>query len=62
MEKRKTYAVIGKNIVFKIANKIILDEMNINVEKQSMYVYNIKYYVLFLNFINIVPAPNLSLR
>lgn len=40
MEIRKTYAIIGKNIVFKIANKIILDNINIAVEKQSMYVYN----------------------
>lgn len=40
MNKRRTYAVIGKNIVKKIANKTILDDVNITIEKQSMYVFN----------------------
>jgi len=36
MVERRTYAVIGKNIVKKNVNKIILDRLNITVEKQSM--------------------------
>ncbi|XP_015364188.1 PREDICTED: putative ABC transporter ATP-binding protein PBPRA2240 [Diuraphis noxia] len=37
MDKRRTYAVIGKNIIKKISNKTILDDVNISVEKQSIY-------------------------
>jgi len=40
MNKRRTYAVIGKNINKKLSNKTILDDVNITVEKQSMYVFN----------------------
>jgi len=40
MNKRRTYAVIGKNIIKKMSNKTILDDVNITVEKQSMYVFN----------------------
>jgi hypothetical protein len=40
MEKRRTYAVVGKNIIKKFSNKTILDDVNITVEKQSMYVFN----------------------
>jgi len=40
MEKRRTYAVVGKKIIKKISNKTILDDVNITVEKQSMYVFN----------------------
>ena len=40
MDKRRTYAVIGKNIKKKMSNRTILDDVNITVEKQSMYVFN----------------------
>jgi len=36
MTERRACAVIGKNIVKKNANKIILNRLNITVEKQSM--------------------------
>lgn len=38
MEKRRTYTVIGKKIIKNFLNKTILDDVNITVEKQSMYV------------------------
>ncbi|XP_022162735.1 ABC transporter G family member 20-like isoform X2 [Myzus persicae] len=37
MNKRRTFAVIGKNIIKKMSNKTILDDLNITVEKQSIY-------------------------
>jgi len=40
MNERRTYAVIGKNIIKKMSNKTILDDVNITVEKKSMYVFN----------------------
>jgi len=36
MDKRRTYSVIGKNIIKKMSNKTILDDVNITIEKQSM--------------------------
>jgi len=36
MDTRRTFSVIGKNIIKKMSNKTILDDVNISVEKQSM--------------------------
>ncbi|KAF0763743.1 Uncharacterized protein FWK35_00010776, partial [Aphis craccivora] len=37
MEKRRTYTVIGKKIIKNCLNKTILDDVNITIEKQSIY-------------------------